>query len=103
MNVVSELKILPCPFCSWEKIRIIEDEITKEGHCLKGAKYTYCWCKVCGTRGPWAYNVDDNEHEVIRKCIERWNERNGIRAESHDQGRGKDIEQEIPDLRNLSD
>lgn len=66
---------LPCPFCAWERIRIIEDEIKDKDHVLRGSKYTYCWCRVCGTRGPWAYSVDDDEKVVIKKCIERWNER----------------------------
>ena len=66
-------EILPCPFCGWKKIRIIEDEGKEPPH--KGSKFTFCWCKVCGTRGPWAYNVDLEDMEVVVSCIERWNER----------------------------
>jgi hypothetical protein len=71
-------EIFPCPFCAWKNIRIIEDEIKEKDHVFKGSKYTFCWCKVCGTCGPWAYSVDDDEKTVIRKCIERWNERHNL-------------------------
>lgn len=70
-------KMLPCPFCGWEKIRIFEEE--KQEPPLQGSKYTYCYCRVCGTRGPWAYTVDENMKTVIKRCIERWNERGGIK------------------------
>lgn len=68
-----DIRILPCPFCGWEKIRIIEDE-GKEGF-FEGTKYTYCWCKVCGARGPWAYSVGYTSRLAVEKCIGRWNER----------------------------
>lgn len=67
------IELKPCPFCGWENIRIIESE--KENPPLGGSKYTYCWCRVCGTRGPWAYSVDDSEEVFAEKCIKRWNER----------------------------
>lgn len=66
---------LPCPFCGHDNIRVYEDEKPKQP--LKGSKYTYAHCAVCGTRGPWAYNVDDDEKESYRKCVIRWNERQG--------------------------
>jgi len=68
---------LPCPFCAWENIRVMEDEIRKKEHPLKGSKYTYCLCAVCGAHGPWACSVDDDIETVARKCIVRWNERGG--------------------------
>jgi len=58
---------LPCPFCGNDKIRIMEDGISK---------FTYSWCGYCGARGPSAYNIDDDIETMINKCIERWNERN---------------------------
>lgn len=64
---------LPCPFCGWVKIRVIE-EAAKEGM-FKGSLYTYCWCRVCGTKGPWAYNVKDDDRKVYDACVKRWNER----------------------------
>lgn len=67
---------LPCPFCAWTHIRVIEDEIIDEQHLLFGSKYTYCWCKVCCAKGPSAYSVDDEDEDIFKKCIERWNERN---------------------------
>ena len=64
---------LSCPFCGWEKIRIIERPSDDKLH--KDSLYTFAWCKVCGTRGPWAYNVDDDEETVYNRCVDRWNER----------------------------
>ena len=61
---------LPCPFCKWNKIRVYE-AISEEG-ILKGAKYTYAYCRVCGTRGPNAYNIsqdDDENYKVLGKHI----------------------------------
>lgn len=66
---------LPCPFCSWTNIRIVEEEMTEEDHCLVGEKYTYCWCKVCGAKGPTGFSSGLDEDEVISKCVKRWNER----------------------------
>jgi len=74
---MDEIEPLPCPFCGWEKIRIIEGP--NDNGLLKDSLYTYCWCKVCGTRGPWAYNVEDTDEENYHKCILRWNERNGVK------------------------
>mgnify|MGYP001616049123 CR=1 FL=1 len=72
---MSELVPLPCPFCGWENIRIVESPF--DNGFFKDSLYTYCWCKVCGTRGPWAFNVEDADEENYHKCIVRWNERNG--------------------------
>jgi len=74
--VNDEVILKPCPFCGWKKIRIMEEKQKKS--LLKGCKFTYCWCKVCGTKGPWAYSVDDEMREVVRKCVERWNDRDGV-------------------------
>ena len=71
-------KRLPCPFCGWEKIRVVEDE--KQDAPLQGSKYTYCFCRVCGTRGPWAYSIGDTTHDDVKACIERWNERGGVKS-----------------------
>lgn len=72
--------MLPCPFCGWEKIRIIENEITDENALMFGSKYNYCWCKVCGTRGPSAYSIGDTMHDDVKACIDRWNERGGVKS-----------------------
>jgi len=69
---------LPCPFCGWVRIRVIEDQIKEENHILFGSKYTYCWCKVCGAKGPSTYSVEESDEEIFKKCIERWNERNAM-------------------------
>lgn len=71
--IESDLEPIPCPFCGWHNIRTIESPM--DNGCFKDSLYTYCWCKVCGTRGPWAFNVDDDEKTVFEKCVTRWNER----------------------------
>lgn len=75
---MKELK--PCPFCSWENIRIYEDELAP-GHLLAGSKFMYALCKACGTRGPWAYCVEDTQKKNVDACIDRWNERDGVKDE----------------------
>ena len=80
---MNEIEPLPCPFCGWKNIRVIE--CPKEEGIFRDSLYTYAWCKPCGTRGPWAYNIDDDDETAYRKCVERWNERDGIK-QSESQG-----------------
>ncbi len=68
-----QIELKPCPFCGWKNIRIMED---KRG--MLEAECTYCWCRACGTQGPWAFSVNDDMETVIKKCAERWNERDGF-------------------------
>lgn len=79
------IKPLPCPFCGWTKIRVTEDEIKDQDHMFTGSKYTYCWCKPCGTRGPRAYSVEDDYEIIYNKCVERWNERSSIVNVQHNE------------------
>ena len=74
---MKELELLPCPFCGYEKIRILEEK-TKKG-CFKGYLYTFAWCRMCGTKGPWAWSVHDDLKVVVNECIDRWNERGGVK------------------------
>jgi len=60
--------VLPCPFCGSKDITIVEKERTKMG--VKN-KCTYCYCRMCGAKGPWRYSNDDTEEVVINRCITR--------------------------------
>lgn len=72
-----ELECLPCPFCAWEKIRFIEEKII-HGF-FEGSLRNFCWCKVCGCCGPSAIRIEGADWENYNDCVNRWNERNGIK------------------------
>ncbi len=74
-----EITPLPCPFCGWEKIRVLQS--IRKGGIFKGSAYTYAWCKVCGARGPWAYTISCSDDITCREAIARWNERGGVKQD----------------------
>lgn len=86
---MNSMEALPCPFCSHERILVLEEKQRKGA--LKGSYFTYCYCPVCGTRGPWAYSLTDDNLLEAQQCIDRWNERNGVKQEK--QNRKKSTEE----------
>ena len=73
-------EIRPCPFCGSIRILPIMSKTDKD-HFLPNCEYAFCYCKGCGTRGPWAYKVDQSESEIGAHVINLWNQDNAYYKE----------------------
>ncbi len=60
----------PCPFCSYENLKMNED-------CFEHAhgKAFYIECTECGARGPWRIFNNVSFEDKEKSCFEAWNER----------------------------
>lgn len=71
MDVMSEPKLLPCPFCGWEKINVLIDSMGRddEGRPLRSIGAGLC--PKCGARGPRkpAHSTDQGQ------VVDAWNRR----------------------------
>lgn len=75
-------KILPCPFCNFDKIDILEQHAKSPsfGDCL----IFFCRCQFCGGQGPWSYNIGKNDEGNSVIAIENWNKRDKMYVREND-------------------
>ena len=64
---MSEIKLLPCPFCSNKDVRLQHRGRTKYGY--------YVICKNCGCRTPLYQYQFDSKEKRMEEAIKTWNTR----------------------------